>query len=187
MRLFLAVVVLIAGTMPAAAQWLDRPWPGIPRTPDGKPHLAAPAPRGPDGKPDLTGVWNGPVPLPRPDPADMQPWVKDLVRRRQEELFKTRPFYQCLPSGPEAERAGGWKRILQTPTAIAILNDDLTYRVIFMDGRELETNPAPSWMGYSVGRWDGDTLVVDSVGFNDKTWVSQWGLSHTEALRMRER
>ena len=187
MRLFLAALVLIAGTMSAAAQWLDRPWPGIPRTPDGKPNLTAPAPRGPDGKPDLSGVWNGPNPFPRPDPADMQPWVKDLARQRQEELFKTRPYYQCLPSGPEAERSGGWKRILQTPTAIAILNDDLTYRVIFMDGRELETNPAPSCMGYSVGRWDGDTLVVDSVGFNDKTWVSQRGLSHTEALRMRER
>ncbi|MSO81854.1 MAG: hypothetical protein EXQ53_00960 [Acidobacteria bacterium] len=187
MRLFLAALTLMVGTIPAGAQWLDRATPGIPRTPDGKPNLTAPAPRGSDGKPDLTGVWNGPDPAPRPDPADIQPWVKDLVRPRQEEFFKTRPAYQCLPSGPEAERFGGWKRILQTPGAIAILNDDLTYRVIFMDGRELEANPAPSWMGYSVGRWDGDTLVVDSVGFNDKTWVSRRGLSHTEALLMRTR
>jgi hypothetical protein len=56
-----------------------------------------------------------------------------------------------------------------------------------MDGRELEANPAPSWMGYSVGRWDGDTLIVESVGFNDKTWLSRYGQPHTEALRMRER
>jgi hypothetical protein len=78
-------------------------------------------------------------------------------------------------------------RILQTPTFIAVLNDDLTYRQIFMDGRTLERDPHPSWMGYSVGRWEGDTLVVESVGFNDKTWLHVSGLPHTEALRVRER
>jgi hypothetical protein len=112
--------------------------------------------------------------------------VNDLVRQRQQDYQKGRPSYRCLPSGPEADRFAGWKRILQTPTSIAILNDDLTYRVIFMDGRTLEANPAPSWMGFSVGRWDGDTLIVDSVGFNDKTWLSRYGQAHTEALRVRE-
>ena len=187
MRLFLAALMLIAGAGPASAQWLDRPWAGMPRTADGKPNLTAPAPRGPDGKPDLSGVWNGEDPAPRPDPADMKAWVKDLIPQRQQEFFKTRPAYQCLPNGPEAEKFGGWKRILQTPAAMVILNDDLTYRVIHMDGRALEAEPAPSWMGYSVGRWERDTLVVDSTGFNDKTWVSRRGLSHTEALRMTER
>jgi len=187
MRLFLlSALALIVGTMPAAAQWLDSSWPGIPRTAAGKPDLTAPAPRGPDGKPDLTGVWNGPTPEPKLDPAIAQPWVNDLVRQRQQDYQKGRPSYRCLPSGPEADRFAGWKRILQTPTSIAILNDDLTYRVIFMDGRELEAHPAPSWMGYSVGRWDGDTLIVDSVGFNDKTWLSRYGQAHTEALRVRE-
>jgi hypothetical protein len=132
-------------------------------------------------------VWNGPVPETDFDPANAQPWVNDLVRQRQREYHKTRPSYQCLPSGPEADRFAGWKRVLQTPTAIAILNEDLTYRMIFMDGRELEADPAPSWMGHSVGRWDGDTLIVDSVGFNDKTWLSRYGQPHTEALRVRER
>ena len=173
MRLFLAALMLMVGTIPAGAQWLDRPTPGIPRTPD--------------GKPDLPGGWNGTVPALRLDPANAQPWVNDLARQRQHDYYRARPSYQCLPSGPEAERFAGWKRLLQTPTALAILNDDLTYRVIFMDGRELETNPAPSWMGYSVGRWDGDTLIVDSVGFHDKTWLSQRGLPHSEALRVRER
>ena len=187
MRLFFAALILMGSTIPAGAQWLDRPTPEIPRTPDGKPNLAAPAPRGADGKPDLAGVWNAPAAAARPDPAELQPWVNDLVRRRQQEHYKTRPLYECLPSGPEAERFGGWKRFLQTPTAIAILNDDLTYRMIHMDGRELEADPAPSWMGYSVGRWDGDTLVVDSAGFNDKTWVSRYGVAHTEALRITER
>jgi hypothetical protein len=187
MRLFLAALILLVGTIPAGAQWLDRRTPGIPRKPDGKPNLTAPAPRGPDGKPDLAGVWNGPVPETRFDPASAQPWVNDLVRQRQREYWRTRPSYLCLPSGPEADRFAGWKRILQMPTAIAILNDDLTYRVIFMDGRELEANPAPSWMGDSVGRWDGDTLIVESAGFNDKTWLSRYGQPHTEALRMSER
>ena len=187
MKLFLAALMLFAGTMPAAAQWLDRPWPGIPRTTDGMPDLTAPAPRGPDGQPDLTGVWNGPPPLVRLDSATLQPWVTDLVRQRQQEFYKTRPLYQCQPSGPEGQRFAYWKRFLQTPTAIAILNGDLTYRVIHMDGRELEADPLPSWAGYSVGRWDGDTLVVDSIGFNDKTWVSRYGVSHTEALRVTER
>jgi hypothetical protein len=187
MRLFLAALLLMVGTIPAGAQWLDRQTPGIPRTPDGKPNLTAPAPRGPDGKPDLTGIWNGPFGAPRVDPANAQSWINDLARQRQQDYFKGRPYYQCLPSGPEAERFGGWNRIIQTPAAIAILNDSLTYRLIHMDGRQLEKDPAPSWQGYSVGRWEGDTLIVDSNGYNDKTWVSRNGLSHTEALRVRER
>ena len=187
MRLFFAALILMGATIPAGAQWLDRPWPGIPRTPDGEPNLTAPAPRGPDGKPDLTGVWRGPVPELRLDPANAQPWVNDLARQRQQEYFKMRPSYQCLPSGPEADRSARWKRVLQTPTTLVILTADLTYRVIHMDGRELEADPPPSWMGYSVGRWEDDTLVVDSAGFNDKTWLSRYGQAHTEALRVRER
>jgi len=187
MRLLFAALALIVGTTPAAAQWLDRPWSGIPRTADGKPNLAAPAPRGPGGHPDLTGIWSGPVPEIRFDPADAQPWVNDLIRQRQREYHKGRPLYNCLPSGPEADRSAAWKRILQTPAGIAILNEDLSYRVIHMDGRELEANAAPSWMGYSVGRWEGDTLVVESNGYNEKTWLSRYGQSHTEALRVTER
>ena len=137
MRLLFAALALIVGTTPAAAQWLDRPWSGIPRTADGKPNLAAPAPRGPGGHPDLTGIWSGPVPEIRFDPADAQPWVNDLIRQRQREYHKGRPLYNCLPSGPEADRSAGWKRILQTPAAIAMLNEDLSYRVIHMDGREV--------------------------------------------------
>lgn len=187
MRLLFAALALAVGTTPAAAQWLDRPWPGIPRTSDAKPNLAAAAPRGTGGHPDLTGIWNGPVPDTNADPANAQPWVNDLVRQRQREYHKGRPLYNCLPSGPEADKAGGWKRILETSTAIAILNDDLTYRVIHMDGRALEASPAPSWMGYSVGRWEGDTLIVDSNGYNEKTWLSRYGQSHTEALHVTER
>jgi hypothetical protein len=187
MRLLLAALVLMMVTIPAGAQWLDRPTAGLPRTADGKPDLTAPAPRGPDGKPDLTGIWNGPPPVTRPDPTNAQAWVNDAVHQHEQDFYRMRPFFHCLPSGPEAGRFAAWKRILQTQAVVAILNDDLTYRVIHMDGRELEASPAPSWMGYSVGRWDGDTLVVDSVGFNDKTWLSDSGLPHTDALRVTER
>ena len=187
MRLFFAALVLVLQAIPAGAQWLDRKTPGIPRTADGKPNLAAPAPRGPDGKIDLTGVWNGPVPELLLDAANEKPSTHATVLKRQSEYWKTRPSYQCLPSGPEADRSAGWKRILQTPALIAILNDDLTYRVIHMDGRQLEKDPAPSWQGYAVGHWDGDTLVVESNGYNDKTWLSRYGQPHTEGLRVTER
>ena len=193
MRVFLTAASLAVLTMPVAAQWLSQPTAGIPRTADGKPNLTAPAPRTPDGRPDFTGLWTSRLQIGQPDvdPRDMQPWAKDVKRRRAEDFFKSRPMFQCLPSGPETFGQGVsmtvWKRILQTPTLIAVLNDDLTYRQIFMDGRTLETAPNPTWMGYSVGRWEGDTLVVDSFGFNDRTWLNDRGLPHTEALRMTER
>jgi hypothetical protein len=166
---------------------LDHPWPGIPRTADGEPDLTAPTPRGADGRPDLSGVWDGSPPLVRLDEATLQPWVADLVRQRQDDFYKSRPFYQCRPSGPESQRYGSWKRFIHTPAVLAILNEELTYRVIHLDGRDLEADPLPSWQGYAVGRWDGDTLVAESNGYNDKTWVSRFGVSHTEALRITER
>jgi hypothetical protein len=121
-----------------------------------------------------------------PPDGVLQVWAQSLVRQQEQDFFKDRPYYQCLPSGPESS-LGGWRRIVQTPTFIAILNENLTYRQIFMDGRRLETDPNRTWMGYSVGRWEGDALVVDSFGFNDRTWLNPRGVPHTEALRIRER
>jgi hypothetical protein len=92
----------------------------------------------------------------------------------------------CLPDGP-ASPVADMAKFIQTPSLIAILHGDLTYRQVFMDGRTLETDPNPDWMGYSVGRWDGDTLVVESTGFNDRTWLDVAGHPHTEALRTTER
>ena len=98
----------------------------------------------------------------------------------------------CLPQGPgyvtAADTTGAEQvKIVQTPTLIVMLNPDLTYRQIFMDGRALEASPNPSWMGYSVGHWDGDTLVVESNGFNEGSWLDHDGHPHTEALRLTER
>jgi len=188
MRLLLAALVLTISASPAAAQWLDWKTPGVPRTADGKPNLKAPAPRGPDGKPDLTGIWQQTGrPDARPSPDVLQPWVRDLAAKYQQDFFKARPTYACRPAGLEADSFEGWKRLVQTPAAIVIMAEDLTYRVIHTDGRTLEADPAPSWAGYSVGHWEGDTLVVESNGFNDKTWTSRYGVVHTEKLRVTER
>jgi hypothetical protein len=155
--------------------------------PDGKPNLAAPAPRTSDGKPDLTGLWTGFGGVTDLKLDDAQPWARALVQQRTDNFGKDNPRYLCLPEGPTAaDGAEAMRRILQTPAIIAILANDLTYRQIFIDGRKLETDPSPNWMGYSVGRWDGDALVVESAGFNDRTWLAR-NYPHTESLHMTER
>jgi hypothetical protein len=190
--------MLAASALVLQAQWLHHPTAGIPRLPNGKPNLAAPAPRTADGKPDLSGLWNRISPKYRVNiaadlkPEEVQPWAKALVQERTENLGRDSMTAQCLPLGPgyttdSDSTAGGMMKIIQTPALILILNPDLTYRQIFMDGRALETSPNPSWMGYSVGRWEADTLVVESFGFNDRSWLDTSGHPHTEALRMTER
>ena len=197
MKIFATAIIVTALVTPLPAQWAQRRTPGIPRTAAGKPNLTAPAPRTADGKPDLTGLWQmittdgavGNVALRKPgdlQPADVQPWVKTLIQQRAENFGVDNPRYRCLPDGPNYSTGGGMKTILQTPAMIAILQEDLTYRMIHMDGRALETDPNPSFMGYSVGHWDGNTLVVETNGYNDRTWLLG-GYPHTESLRMTER
>ncbi len=116
-----------------------------------------------------------------------------MVQQRSEDLGKDWMTALCLPLGPGystasvTTTAAGMTKIIQTPTLILFLNQDLTYRQIFLDGRKLETNPNPSWMAYSVGHWEADTLVVESNGYNDRTWLDRNGHPHTEALRITER
>jgi hypothetical protein len=177
---------------PAGAQWLDLRTPGIPRTADGEPDLSAPAPRTIDGKPDMSGLW---VPIRVTgevlNPEKIQDWARERIAANTKNFFGDDPRFHCLPSGPGAYPAGssesGLRRIVQNPDVIAVLNSDMTYRQIFMDGRELEDDPFPTWTGYSVGRWDGDTLVVESNGYNAQTWIHREGLPHTDALRITER
>ena len=179
------VVSLAAASLPADAQWLNHRTPNIPRTSDGKPDLSAPAPRGAEGHPDLSGLWLGrSAAIDVPDEA-LTAQSRALIREREENYFRDRPAFQCRPSGPDTPM--GWRRIIQSPAIIAIVYDNLTYRLIFMDGRRLEADPERTWMGHSVGRWEEDTLVVDSFGFNDRTWLDARGLPHTDALRTSER
>ena len=192
-RVCLALLALTS--VPLCAQWLNQPTPGIPRTAAGTPNLSAPAPKAPDGRPDLSGLWrlgtamgyaaNITTDL---DPGEIQPWAKALSRRRLEDFGKDDPeITGCLPGGPRHITRAGLSRIIQTPTVLAILYEDLAYRQIFLDGRQLPQDPNPSWMGYSVGHWEKDTLVVESAGFNDRTWLDFAGHPHTESLRMTER
>jgi hypothetical protein len=193
MKVLLFAIMVSALSTPLAAQWLNHPTPDIPRTQDGKPNLGAPAPRTPDGKPDLSGLWQRLSPKYSRDvvadlkPGEVQPWAEALVQRRLEDLSTGHMGQQCLPWGPNYINSDRKAKIVQTPKLIVMLDEDLTYRQIFLDGRALETQPNPSWMGYSVGRWEGDTLVVESFGFNDRTWLDRDGHPHTEALRVTER
>ena len=192
MKRLLATLVSLAFTAPLSAQWISLPTPGVPRTADGAPDLSAPAPRTAEGHPDLTGLWRtGRTGGDLGDRSKFQPWVNTLIDEHDSRFFADNPRFHCLPSGPAAINSGGnsygLRRIMQHSTMIAVLYNDGTYREIFMDGRELEENPLPTWMGYSVGRWEDDTLVVESNGYNDKTWLNSRGISHTDQLRMTER
>src|SRR5207237_5686386 len=173
----LALVVALAA--PAAAQWVNYPTPGIPRLPDGKPNLAAPAPRTTDGKPDLSGIWragrtgeygydfNVAANL---KTEDIQPWAEALRQQRVQDFRKDSPLARCLPVSVPFLNFRGLSQIVQTPGVIVVLHEspNSPHRTIYTDGRQLPKDIAdlnPTWLGYSVGRWDGDTLVVDSAGF----------------------
>jgi hypothetical protein len=190
----LAVLASLLSTT-AAAQWLNYPTPGTPRLPDGTPNLSAPAPRTADGKPDLSGVWRGAGPFYRFNiaqdlqPEDVQPWAESLFLQRVRDSRKDSPLAKCLPVSIPFHTFFNMTRIVQTPALVLILYEspNSPYRTVFMDGRDLPKDPNPTWFGYSVGRWDGDTLVVTTAGFNDKGWLDSAGHPQTESLRVTER
>jgi hypothetical protein len=195
MRLLFPLLLL---TLPVAAQWLQQPTAGLPRDAQGRFNPAAPAPRAADGKPDLSGLWafgpgvgysaNLTADLPS---GDIKPWAAQLSRERLEDFGKDDPeTVGCLPGGPRhilGLGVTGIAKIIQTPLMVIVLYEDLSYRQIFLDGRALPKDPNPTWMGYSIGHWEEDTLVVETAGFNDRTWLDFAGHPHTEALVMRER
>jgi hypothetical protein len=180
---------------PAAAQWLKLPLPGTPRTADGKPNLAAPPPKAADGKPDLSGIWlaagggyldnlAGPgVDVP------MQPWAVEVYKERRESLGRDKPQVRCMPHGvPDAMLVPIPFKIVQTPRVLVVLYEEFnTHRQIHTDGRPLPVDPEPAWYGYSIGKWEGDTFVVETAGFKEGTWLDNGGHPHTEALHLTER
>ena len=207
----LGLAVTIGGWFPSVdAQWLNYPTPGVPRTPSGAPNLNAPAPRTADGKPDLSGTWD--IDHNRPCPpegcADMpvgyefinigwslsgglpyRPWAAALAKKRTEELRKEDPTSFCLPIGiVRLHTMALLKKIVQIPGLLVILNEhNATYRQIFTDGRPLPNDPNPSWVGYSTGTWEGDTLVVHSAGFRDGLWLDANGSPLTDEAQVTER
>jgi hypothetical protein len=193
-RLTLAVVLMM-GAAPVA-QWLKYPTPGIPRTADGKPNLSAPAPRNADGKPDLSGLWLtdgiyiGDIAKDLKEPVPFQPWAAELYKHRRETQGKDDPTGRCVVGGVPRSTAVPYpfKIVHTTGGMVVILYEAVhSYRQIFTDGRPLPKDPNPQWFGYSVGRWEGDTFVVESAGFNDNVWLDNFGRPATESLRVTER
>ena len=177
-------------------QWVNVPLPNTPRTPDGNPNLTAPVPKTPDGKPDLTGIWRNPdgkylnnitadgVQVP------FQPWAEALYRERQENFSKDRPSGRCLPHGvPDIMLVPATPlKIIQTPAVtLMLLENQGHFRQIFTDGRGFPKETNPTWLGYSIGKWEGDTFVVDSTGFNDLTYLDDGGHPHSDAYHSIER
>ncbi len=199
-------VVLLSSCISLSAQWLNYPTAGIPRTPDGKPNLSAPAPKAPDGKPDLSGLWairtsgrqdleyfldinkvvKGGLPY--------KPGIGEMAHARARPENKlTQPISHCLPTGLLVEHTvpasmGGVQKIVQTPGLVFILFEyNMMWRQIFTDGRPMPTEPEPAWNGYSIGKWDGDTLVVETSGFKDGQWLDGSGNPLSDAAKVTER
>jgi hypothetical protein len=194
MNVLLMIAAFIVTASPAA-QWRVRT-PGIPRTPDGKANLSAPAPKTADGKTDITGLW-------RPaggyvgniardlDPAQIpyQPWAAALFKERAANNSKDDPTASCIVGGvPRSDLVSYPLKVLQVPGMIVILYEAIhSYRQIFTDGRPLPEDPNPTWFGYSTGRWEGNAFVVETAGFKDEGWLDNAGRPATDALRVTER
>jgi len=181
--------------VPLCAQWLNLPTPGIPRTADGKPNLTAAAPRMPDGKPDLSGMWRPEVNPYRfdviqdlKDESIFRPAAEAIFLKRVTDFRRDDPVTNCLPGGP-SDMLNTMYRIIQSPNVMGLLYENGTgrYRQIYVDGRKLPKDPNPTWLGYSAGHWEGDTLVVESAGFNNRSWLDRAGHPHSESLRVTER
>jgi hypothetical protein len=125
-----------------------------------------------------------------PDRATlMLPWAEALYKARAANQFLDNPQVRCLPSGiPRVYALTQPFKIVQGRELVIVLHEIGTmFRQIFLDGRPLPDNPQPAWMGYSIGRWDGDALVVETFGFNDQTWLDGTGHPHSERMRLIER
>jgi hypothetical protein len=207
LRFVLVVLALASG---ASAQWLNQRTPGVPRLADGKPNLRAAAPRLATGRPDLSGVWAaernrppaavgsgfvgnrlaGNMAADVPGGAPLTPWGRMVYDQRRQAAVLAIPTELCLPSGipPDMLRTQLPFKLIQTDSVLVVLIEEFNnWRQIHLDGRTLPSDPVPAFFGYSVGQWDGDTLVVTTTGMNDKTWLDGGGLPHSEALTLTER
>jgi hypothetical protein len=201
-------------TASASAQWARHPTPNVPKNAAGQPDMNAPPPRTADGKPDLSGLWRGggggrgrgaAAEAPPPGPpvagfANVGQGIKEglpftsygaeLLKTRQAGNSKDNPEAHCLPMGiVQLHTQGAPRKYIQTPRELVILYEASSERrEIFTDGRPLPTDdPQPWWNGYSVGRWDGDTLVVETVQFRDGGWLDINGSPLTDAGKITER
>ena len=153
---------------------------------------AGPAPRTPEGRPDLSGVWVA-TDDPYPETPALLPWAAALVKEREENGLKDAPHNHCLP-GPlpvPGSTAPFIIKFVQTRALLLTLFEDVpSVRQIFLDGRAHPADAEPTWLGHSTGKWEGDVLVVDTVGFNGKSWIGGLGdgiLPETEKMHVTER
>ena len=205
--------IATAGMIACVAVTLSAQWrvttKGVPLTLDGKLNYAAPPPKMPDGTtPDLSGVWDverrpctaatiacvEPAPVgfiniatDAPEEPPMQPWAEAFVKQHPENEIND-PNLRCLPHAPPRMWASfAIQKLIQTPDSLTILDEYMgQYREIFLDGRALPDAPEPMFKGYSVGRWEGDALVVDTIGIKGN-WFDAQGHPLTEQARLIER
>lgn len=206
-RLLVLIWVVCA---PGGAQWLNYKTRGVPRLGNGDANLSAPAPRLSDGHPDLSGVWAAECAIYGGDPCftqslffdlakdltpedvQMTPWAAAIAAQREGRNHVDDPYGYCLPPGvPRIDFGGGPFKVLQTPGETAFLYETLAgliFRQVFTDGRPLPPSEVPTWLGYSIGRWDGDAFLVDTTGFKDGGWLdTKKGRPHSDALHVTER
>ena len=190
-----AAIAACLAAVPAGAQWSYHA-PNIPRTKDGKADLTAAAPRTAWNTVDLSGIWQTDIKFNfnlasdlKPEDVPMLPWGQALYKERQDNKGKDDPEGFCMPAGvPRISGVPFPEKIIQTPTEIVILYETRnTFRQIFLDSHAVIKDPNPTWMGYSTGKWVGDTLVVETTGFNEKTWLDDDGHPHSEAMKVTER
>lgn len=201
-RLSAALVLSFLIAPLVQAQWPHSIPKRTPRKPDGTVDLAAPTPRAPNGKPDLSGLWEqyNEAQMPKylinlaadlkPGDAPLQPWAAELMRERQARNSVDHPGGHCLPSGiPEKDAVPAPFKFVQTEDLLLILYESRTiFRQVFTDGRSLPSGDAvETWQGYSVGHWDGDTLVVETRGFHDQGWLDMAGHPFSDKLQVIER
>jgi hypothetical protein len=147
-----------------------------------------PAPRTPEGKPDFSGVWWNPRTIEGGAPVVL-PWAAALMKERAANNAKEIPRARCLPDATTLFARFGVNQVVQTPTLVVILQEQDVpgYRQIFLDGRAHPKDLDPTWTGHSIGAWQGETLVIDTAGFNDKSWLADLPsmvTPHTEMLHL---
>ncbi|HEU4617555.1 MAG TPA: hypothetical protein VFV10_05910 [Gammaproteobacteria bacterium] len=210
-----SLLIAFLASTPSLAQWIDYPTAGVPRRPDGSVDMHAPAPKLPDGKPDFSGIWTTAEPnrgdkrevdaasdgtdiaasrqmadigVDLPGGLPYQPWLVPIVKERTANLAVDDPHIRCFPDN--FLRAYGLPHLLKfvhKPGLLVVLNEmNAGYRQVFTDGRPLPEDPNPTPQGYSSAKWSGDTLVVDTIGVRDNTWIDWNGSVLTEAAKVRE-
>jgi hypothetical protein len=196
MKIPATLVTVALLTCTVSAQWRYRD-PSAPRLADGTIDVKAPAPRTASGTVDLSGIWQTDLKYNfdlaadlKPGEIVMLPAAQALFSERRGTNGKDDPEGFCLPPGfPRVNGVPFPQKIIQLPGTVIILYETrTTFRQVFLDSNHTLTNdPQPTWMGYSRGRWDGDTLIVETTGFNDKTWLDDAGHPHSEQMKVTER